>query len=47
MNGKFKDEKNDVTVESNLLLLLKVVCVFEVLELTMHECRQKKKRKNL
>jgi hypothetical protein len=34
MGGKFKDEKNEVIIESNLRLLLKVVCIFEVLEFT-------------
>jgi hypothetical protein len=28
----FKDEKNGVTVESNLCLLLEVVCIFEILK---------------
>jgi hypothetical protein len=27
-NGKFKDEKNGVTIESSLHLSLEVVCVF-------------------
>jgi len=31
---RFKDEKNMVTVESNLHLLLEVVCIFKVLEFT-------------
>jgi hypothetical protein len=34
MGRKFKHEKNKVIIESNLRLLLKVVCVFEVLEFT-------------
>jgi hypothetical protein len=31
MGNKFKDEKNEVIIESNLHLLLEVVCVFQVL----------------
>jgi hypothetical protein len=34
MGGMFKDEKNGVTIESNLHLLLEVVRFFEVLEFT-------------
>jgi hypothetical protein len=32
ISKKFKDEKNGVVVESNLRLLLEVVCVFKFLE---------------
>jgi hypothetical protein len=31
MGNKFKDEKNEVIIKSNLHLLLEVVCVFQVL----------------
>jgi len=31
----FKDEKNMVTIESNLHLLLEVMCIFKVLEFTL------------
>jgi hypothetical protein len=34
MGEKFKDEKNEVTIENNLHLLLEVVHVFKVLEFT-------------
>jgi hypothetical protein len=35
IGGMFKDKKNRVIVESNLCLLLEVVCIFEVLEFTI------------
>jgi hypothetical protein len=33
-NERFKDEKNGVTIESSLHLLLEVVCIFEILKFT-------------
>jgi len=47
ISKKFKDEKNGVIVESNLRLLLEVVCVFKFLEFIATWVQRVQKKKGI